>query len=326
MLSQVSWTCIIIWCLAFKSLNSESTSKVENCRTPNDKSGSESPITNLSDGNVPTHKNLHLLPKDCGLLNSRQRLIGNIANLFDVPWIALLSHNTSNGTEFRCSGSVINNRYILTAAHCTTYSTIFKVVRVRCGEQNLDTEIDCEEDLGSKICAPPVQDMEVEEIISHPNFNPNTYRDDIALIRLARPLNTSWENVKPICLPVTSSIVNHNRPLIVPGWNLRESRSAVLLKTQMTIASKENCEKASQRISTQITDKQLCSDKIISSKSCSADGGSPLQGDSYYDDDIHTVQYGVLSYGPPYCASIDFPFVFTKTESYMTWILDNLRP
>lgn len=53
---------------------------------------------------------------------------------------------------------------------------------VRLGEHNLSTKKDCEDGAG---CAPPPKDIDIEDIIPHPDYFKPELRNDIALIRLA---------------------------------------------------------------------------------------------------------------------------------------------
>lgn len=56
---------------------------------------------------------------------------------------------------------------------------------VRVGELNISSTIDCEETgVEEKICADPHVDIPVEKVIPHENFNIDTLKNDIALIRL----------------------------------------------------------------------------------------------------------------------------------------------
>ena len=53
---------------------------------------------------------------ECGKpTNTNNLLSGNIAKHGEFPFLALLQYD---GGEFKCGGSLINKRYVLTAAHC----------------------------------------------------------------------------------------------------------------------------------------------------------------------------------------------------------------
>lgn len=61
------------------------------------------------------------------------------------------------------------------------------------------------------MCADPVVDIAVSELIVHENYEPESIsqENDIALVRLARPI-TYTDYIKPICLPISKSLRNKN--------------------------------------------------------------------------------------------------------------------
>lgn len=74
--------------------------------------------------------------------------------------------------------------------------TFFYRFRVRLGEYDLDTEIDCNNSNGRRgllpnaaTCADPPLNVDVEEIIVHPLYNNRKKINDIALLRLARNIS-----------------------------------------------------------------------------------------------------------------------------------------
>lgn len=67
---------------------------------------------------------------------------------------------------------------------------------MRLGEYDTNTSEDCLVDSGFEDCADPHQDISVEEAIPHPEYTdsvPSRYHD-IALLRLARPVQFTGEN------------------------------------------------------------------------------------------------------------------------------------
>jgi len=74
-----------------------------------------------------------------------------------------------------------------------TISISFHRISVRVGEHDTKTSPDCKtiKTSGKPICAPPVQEISVEESIAHPDYDSRDKRrryNDVALVRLQRPV------------------------------------------------------------------------------------------------------------------------------------------
>ncbi|XP_044746566.1 serine protease grass-like [Coccinella septempunctata] len=276
---------------------------------------------------VSSHRNLRLLPEDCGRLSTDERIInGNQTGLFEFPWMALLSYRLTNGPEFRCGGSIINNRYILTAAHCIT-ELKYPILGVRVGEHDLRTKRDCETVKNRTTCAPPVQDVAIERLIVHPGYNRTSFTNDIGLIRLGSRLNFV-ANIAPVCLPVTAELAAYNfssRQVIVTGFGATETgrNSPTLLKVQIPYIERSECRRVYQNAAP-ITHKQLCAGGRNRQDSCGGDSGGPLQIAAAYLGEPKYVQQGITSFGPRNCGAEGNPGVYTRIAYFMDWILDNI--
>lgn len=56
--------------------------------------------------------------RSCGVQAGDRISMGQVAKPFEFPWMALLA--LASG-EFVCGGTLISNRFVLTAAHCTKF-------------------------------------------------------------------------------------------------------------------------------------------------------------------------------------------------------------
>ena len=112
---------------------------------------------------------------------------------------------TTQLEQFFCGGTVITADWIVTAAHCTKPYALDEI-RVVLGEH--DNSISGEETIPRLV-------REVSKIINHPDYDAVTINNDIALIKVAQPIDLSVYT--PACLPVDGeSFVGQNA--WVYGW------------------------------------------------------------------------------------------------------------
>ncbi|XP_050096168.1 melanization protease 1-like isoform X2 [Anopheles aquasalis] len=75
--------------------------------------------------------NWRLLPTaNCGWNINNRISNGNKTSPFEYPWMVLLRYLRNGEMVDRCGGSLINNRYVLTAAQCVRTSSNVKL-RIR---------------------------------------------------------------------------------------------------------------------------------------------------------------------------------------------------
>lgn len=266
----------------------------------------------------------------CGIYTS-DRIVGGIETGIDeFPWMALLEYTFKDTGKkvFGCGGSLIDERHILTAAHCLFENPVLTSVRL--GEWNTSTELDCFPPVPpftvSDDCADPPIDVAVSKIFKHPSYNKDGQEyNDIAVIRLEKSVNYSYF-IKPICLPSDENLRNKTNfagmKFIVSGWGRTETSvsSDTKLKTSVDGVNLVECNAAYQQLGRVITDKQLCAGGKKSRDSCQGDSGGPLM--TLYQENKQNYAYlaGVVSFGPQKCGLKGWPGIYTRVGAYVDWI------
>ncbi|CAB3380268.1 Hypothetical predicted protein [Cloeon dipterum] len=278
---------------------------------------------------ILAHKNANLLPVNCGDSFTIRIVGGRKADMGEHPWLAALEYETRRGQQVLCGGSLINERYVLTAAHCIQVPAGNKLVSVRLGEHNLVTEKDCYKTAkGVEICADPPLSVPIESVKVHEKYGGVDRHNDIGLIRLQRKVPATGY-VKPVCLPLSDNLFRSTftgSTQVVAGWGRTENSpsSDVKLKVGLSVMENERCAALYRgpHPEVRLDSSQLCAGGEKGKDSCGGDSGGPL----VFARENKWFVTGVVSYGPRNCGTQDLPGIYTRVTSFLPWIMDNLKP
>ena len=236
---------------------------------------------------------------------------GQPVSITEVPWQVALVFSSEPDDFYAqfCGGSIVSAEWIVTAAHCVPGATAADI-EVLAGITTLGES-------GSIRVA-------LQEIISHPQYNAFTLENDIALLRLASPLDLDGAEKTPIALPFTQQSASWpaaGDPATVSGWGntstTSSSYSDVLMAAVvdvLTDPSETQC--GSYTTSEYLPSLMLCAAEMVLGKdSCQGDSGGPLAVDVA---GAWTLA-GIVSWGFG-CADPQYPGVYTRVTNYLDWI------
>lgn len=281
----------------------------------------EDPISNLL--------NNPLLPSECGK-SLIPRIIGGTRTALDeFPWMTLLEYQHPRGRTTACGGVLINERYVLTAAHCLKGKDLPKtwtLTSVRLGEYDTSSEKDCIQEEDEVICSDDPITVGIEEQIVHEQYRPlsKDQKYDIALLRLSRNI-VSTKYIKPICLPRSPSF---GQKMYVAGWGKTEfnSSSDFKLKLALPLTDKDDCGRTYDQVGIRLGFGQICAGGQKGKDSCRGDSGGPLMSvENLPNGDGIWVTVGVVSFGPTPCGMPGWPGVYTKVYDFVPWITSKIR-
>ncbi len=241
---------------------------------------------------------------------------GETATQNQLPFFARVILHKTGQNQFAnlCGGSIVNDRFILTAAHCV--------------QSDVFTNGWSSNDLRVLVKNPTMDDVylsefkDVSRITIHPNYNESDlWINDLALLELSYPIT---DNVQSITLPQDFGDYSDVSAYQIFGLGRTSTNNLsapnYLRWAEVKPLSDSEC---AAMVSGFHSQESLCATGFENreySGICGGDSGGPL---TYVDDEGMYQQIGIVSYGSSDCESAAIPSVFTEILNYTTWIEQN---
>ncbi|XP_063911246.1 trypsin-6-like [Zophobas morio] len=227
---------------------------------------------------------------------------GTDAKPGEIPQIVSLRVADSHS----CGATILNEKYLLTAAHCVQYPIRYYTVQY--GLTHIIRGAD----------APNV--INVTRLIPHENYTPgNGYINDVAIVELEQKL-TFDSNAQPVRLPKAFNSTPENSLAMLSGWGYPYSGGFViedLQKVYIYVYPDDDCERIHAQTGPTNRTCHICAGVPQGGKGqCSGDSGGPLMVDG--------VQVGIVSWSVKPCTVKGYPGVFTKVSTYIDWIREKI--
>ncbi|XP_044535193.1 transmembrane protease serine 12-like [Gracilinanus agilis] len=241
---------------------------------------------------------------------SGSRIVGGQkAELGGWPWMVSLQAMIFPKYTHLCGGSLISENWILTAAHCLKEYSGPKNWRAVIGINSLSKQHQ------------NTKKIQIKTIIIHPEFNPDTYANDIALFYLTRVVSYS-DYIQPICLPFFKELLSWNvsTRCFVSGWGRTSEEgdaSNNLLEAELHYIPWEACN-SEESYGGRVAVTSFCAGEEDGiADTCMGDSGGPFM--CYIPESERYILMGITSFGSG-CGKKIFPRIYTKVQFYKMWV------
>ncbi|XP_063911668.1 phenoloxidase-activating factor 2-like [Zophobas morio] len=238
----------------------------------------------------------------------------------EIPWIVEIfqkRNNRKNPYLFKCAGTLIHPKVVLTATHRIISKVkepqAFKVVATsRDTFQNLGVNADDERN--------------VAKIIKHPGFYSGGAYNDLSLLILDKEYNFTNTRLNSICLPKANQSFVGRRCLAVGWGENKDLKSVPLTKVDIPVVDFQRCQTLLRKTELgeefNLHSSFLCAGGEEGKDTCKGDGGGPLM---CVGDDYQFVQTGIVSWGAENkCGVVDQPGVYVDVAKFTEWIEEEL--
>jgi len=247
----------------------------------------------------------------------------------ELPWQVYLEIE-KGGTTYACGGTLVTDRWVVTAAHCINRfesSSVFSPVhadQLTVYSGGIDRSL--KDDMSNN---------SVIQVVANPLYDHSTHTGDIALLQLSKPVELPAQAIRLMddALQVDADLefdhgVRNN--VVLSGWGRTSTdgikSTNILQKIVLDGTDDDSCALAWGWSGFETS--FICAN-AYNKGSCSGDSGGPLiwqDKNAISDNDRGYRLAGVVSFGnAQQCALNSLPDVYTQVSSVYDWIVDEIN-
>lgn len=230
---------------------------------------------------------------------------GHYADDNQFPFMASITMDDT----FACGGSLISDKFILTAGQCASGYDSFTIILG---------------DVSIMFASDTLHLASTYKSIVHEEYREDMVMNDIGLLELLIPVKFN-AGISPIVLPGASDAAKsfEGQTATVSGWGTTQYGYAAydLMYVDQPIMSNERCKRF---LGSYVTDSVICGDGEGGIGACGTDAGDPL----FVTDATGKTftQIGIFSFGSDLGCTWGYPSAYTRVTEYLAWIAAKTNP
>ncbi|RZC40171.1 Trypsin domain containing protein [Asbolus verrucosus] len=244
----------------------------------------------------------------------------NEAQFGEFPWMIAVFRKGRNDPKhlYKCGGSLIHPRVVLTAAHCISGRD--NKFKIRAGEWDSKTQKEMFKH----------EDREVSSIALHPQYDQRNLHNDVGLLFLNEPV-TVGNHINVACLPPQDTIAS-GTGCFVTGWGKdhfeKDGKYQVILKKiELPVMNRGLCQNAFRGTRLGkffiLHRSFMCAGGEAGKDACTGDGGGPLVCPIDGEEDRFQ-QVGIVAWGIG-CGKEGVPGAYVDVAHFRNWIDKELK-